>query len=393
MRLRTLLVLLVGVGLAAGAWLLHVFYLNEDVVLKFGSGDSGIEVETPLTVIALGIILLSMLVMICWKIISLVIFFPQHLKNWRTRRAERRRTKVLGEGLRAMVLGLPEIQLKSFSSAADSGVSPAVTYYLAAAVSDDDKRQVNLLRKAAKAEGDPMVQAMATAQLRLKTNMPAEAAEVLRIAGAATHKANQPMRLLLEANEKSGDIRGALDVAQQLLERDPSPMLRHRIGKLTSEFLSEAGSPDAVRGLLGSVSKSGQSPSAIAVAAAKRLAAVNDEPGASTILAQALKQSPDTEILVAISKYGSDTLVQTSLGMADDLLKDNRNNTELLCALADLATRSKLWGQARKLLEEALSVREERAIYLRMAKLAEGEGKSTEESGRLYRLAAQAGEA
>lgn len=389
MRLRTLLVLLVGVGLAVAAWFLHILYFNETVQVIVRD----LEIETPLTVILLVVILMAVAVIIGWKLLSLVIFFPHHLKNWRLRRGERRRAKILGEGLQAMVLGLPEIQQKSFASAADGGVAPAVTYYLAAAVADDDKKQTTLLRKAAKAEGDPMVQAMATAQLRLKSNMPAEAAEVLRIAGAATHKATQPMRLLLDANEKSGDIRGALDVAQQLLERDPSPMLRHRIGKLTSELLSSAGSPDDVRGLLGSVSKSGQSPAAIAVAAAKRLAAVQDEPGASAILAQAFKHSPDPEILEAISKHGSMELVQSALEKADDLLKDNPGNTELLRALADLATRAKLWGQARKLLEEALSIKEERGTYLRMAKLAEGEGKSMDEATRLYRLAAQAGEA
>ena len=391
MRMRSLLVLLVSVGLAVCAWLVHVYYLNEPVEIILADREIGIE--TPLTVIALAVLLLAIVVIIGWKIISLVLFFPQHLKNWRYRRAERRRSKMLGDGLQAMVLGLRSNQLKHFSSAAEAGVSPATTYYLAASVADDEKRQQNLLRKAAKAEGDPMVQAMATARLRLMSNMPAGAAEVLRIAGAATHKATEPMRLLLEANEKSGDIRGALDVAQQLLERDPSPLLRHRIGKLTSELLQDAGSHDAVLGLLGSVSKSGQSPTSIAIAAAKRLAAVNDEEGASGILAQALKQGADADLLEAISRYGNMDLVKQALGMADDVLRENPGNTDLLRALADLATRASLWGQARKLLSDALDIKEERGTYLRMAKLAESEGRPPEEASRLYRMAAQAGEA
>lgn len=394
MRLRTMIILLLGVGLAVGALLLHYLYLGESITFILGGeGGAGTEVTTPMTVVALGVILTSIAVLLCWKILSLVIFFPQHLRNWRYRWAEKRRAKILGEGLQAMVLGLRDTQQKSFSSAADAGVAPAVNYYLAAAATEDDKRQTALLRKAAKADGDPMVQAMATARLRLKSNMPAEAAEVLRIAGAATHKASEPMRLLLEANERSGDIRGALDVAQHLLERDPSPMLRHRIGKLTSELLADAGNADAVRGLLGTVSKSGQSPAAIAIAAAKRLAAVGDEPGASAILAQALRQSPDIDTLEAISKYGSAELVQTALGNADELLRDQPGNTDLLRALADLAARAKLWGQARRMLEEALAIKEERGTYLRMAKLAEEEGKPGDEASRLYRLAAQAGEA
>ena len=145
-----------------------------------------------------------------------------------------------------------------------------------------------------------------------------------------------------------------------------------------------------MRGLLGTVNKHGSSPSAISVAAARRLAAVNDYPGASAILAQTLKQAPDPDVLEAIANIGDQELVRRTLSQADTMLSEHPNNTELMRSLADLAIREKLWGQARKLLEDALAIKEERNTYLRLARLAEAEGKSADETNRLYRLAAQA---
>ena len=385
MRWRSYLAILLGIALVVGIWVVHVRYLNVYVNINAG----GYSIEVPLTLLVLGSLLLSMALVICWKIFSLVVFFPAHLRAWKRRHNETKRVKYLVEGLQAMVLGVKPSQHKSFLAAADAGVSPAVTYYLAAATAENEAKSNSLLRKATSADGDPMIKAMASAQARLSSQLPSEAAEVLRIAGATTHRAVQPMKLLLDACEKSGDIRGALDIAQHLLERDPSPMLRARIGKLTSQLLADAGNAEDVRGLLGKVGKSSSPAASVAVAAANRLATVNDRQGASAILAKALEQHPETETFEAIARHGSDKLVRQALARSDRSLQNNPQNVLLLRAVAALAMREKLWAQARKLLEKALDIHEERATYLCLAKLAEAEGKPQEDANRLYRLAAQ----
>lgn len=394
MRWRGFLVLTLSIILAVGFWALHVYYLNHTVefrVLDFQALDGKLDwvITTPLSVVLLSLLALTFVVMLSLKLLSLILFFPSHLRTWKKRWAEKRRNKFLAEGLQAMVLGIRSNQYKNFLAAGDAGVAPATTYFLAAAMTSDTKRQTSLLRKAARADGDPMVKAMATAQARLLANQPAEAAEVLRIAGAATHKAIQPMKLLLEANEKSGDIRGAIDVANHLLERESSPALRHRIGQLTRTLLAEAGSVEDIHGLLGNVHKSSSSPNTIAVAAAKRLGDVNDKPGASSILEQALKQSIDAELLDAIATYGNDELVRTALKKSESHLQQNIKDTAMLRSIAELSLRQKLWGNARKMLEKCITIKEERETYLRLAKLAEAEGLSLDEANRLYRMAAQ----
>lgn len=391
MRLKSIFIFLFGLGLAIGYWVLHAFYLNKVVQIRV----VGLVFETPLSVLILAMLAASFVVIIAFKILSLIIFFPSHLRNWKNRWKEKRRNKMLTEGLQAMVLGVKKAQHKNFLSAADAGIAPATTYYLAAAMAADETKQANLLRKAAKADGDPMVKAMAVARTHLLANQPTDAAEVLRIAGAATHKATQPMKLLLEANEKSGDIRGAIDVATNLLEREPSLMLRHHIGRLTSKLLEEAGTADDVHGLLGNVQKtpSSQNATAIAIAAAQRLAAVNDRPAASNILAQAYKQNTDPDLLEAIANYGSDELVEQALDGSEKMMAASPKDTALLRAIAELSIRKKLWGQSRKLLQNALEIRQERATYLQLAKLAEAEGLSIDEVNRLYREAAQLVEA
>ena len=387
MRLRSLLLLLIGILLAGGAWILHVIYLDQTITIEL----AGFKATPPLSLAILSLVILAIVLVLCWKLVSLILFFPYHLKRWHSNMREKRRVKVIGEGLQSMVLGVTLNQYKSFKAAGDAGVAPASSYYLAAAASTDEKTQASLLRKAAKSEGEPMVQAMATARMRLKENLPAEACEVLRTAGAATNKANQPLRLLLEALERTGDNRGALDVAQTLLARDPSPALSRRVHQITSELLKDAGNPDDVHGLLGSFAKLNGS-SAFALAAAKQLVAVNDVEGATSLLLQAWKQSREPETLEAIAKHGNSEAVKKVLAQTDDVLAADPGNPDLMCAFAELAMREKLYGQARKLLNDALKIKAKRSIYLSFARLADAEGKSSEESNRLYKLAAQTSE-
>lgn len=384
MKLRSIIYVLAGILLAGGAWVLHVTYLNQTITLAV----LGFKAEPPLSLAILALVILSIVLLLGWKLLSLILFFPYHLNRWHRSIREKRRVRLISDGLQSMVLGVTSSQHKSLKAAGDAGVAPASSYYLAAAATSDEKTQVSLLRKAAKADGDPMVQAMATARMRLHENLPAEACEVLRAAGAATHKANQPLRLLLEALERSGDSRGALDVAQTLLARDPSPSLSNLVSKLTSDLLKDAGNPDDVRGLLGSVSK-GNGSGAFALAAAKQLAAVNDIEGATAVLMQAWKQNKEPQILEAIAKHGSQDAVKKLLGQTDSLLGKKPADPDLMCAFAELAMREKIFGQARKLLNEALELSPKRSIYLSLARLADLEGKSSEETNRLYKLAAQ----
>lgn len=377
--------MLLGIAIVLGGWILHVRYLNVPITIDVADK----EIETPLTVLLFGVVLVSLAIILGWKVFSLIVFFPAHLRNWKRRRNEHKRLNYLVEGLQSMVLGVKPNQHKSFLAAADAGIAPAVTYYLAAATADSEKKRNMLLRKATAGDGDPMVKAMASAQGRLSANLPGEAAEVLRIAGATTNKAVQPMKMLLDANEKSGDIRGALDVAQHLLDRDPSPALRAHIGKLTGQLLADAGNADDVRGLLGKVGKSSSSATSVTVAAADRLAAVHDTQGASAILTKVLEQDPYAETFNAIARHGNDELVRQALARSDKSLQDNSKDVALLRSIAALAMREQLWAQARKLLEKALAIHEDRPTYLQLAKLAEAEGKGQEEVNRLYRMAAQ----
>lgn len=394
MRAKVLLVIFLTLAVLLGLLWLHFTYLNRTIEISLDDAVGGQFLLTSnLGLVSLSMVIGSIVLLIAWKLFYLLAFLPMHLRHWNNRRKERKRLQNIGAGLQAMVVGDPEEQRKNFNAVADAGVAPAAFYYMAASAATEEAKRRSLLKKAAGAEGDPMIQAMATAQLRLNANMPAEAAEVLRVAGAATAKASRPLALLLEACEKSGDIRSALDVAQTLLERSPSPSppLQRRIGRLAGELLKNEGNPEAIHGLIGAERKSHpSSPVSIALAAAQRLAAVNDEKRASNVLSQAWSQSQDTEVLEAIAKYGSTELVNKILEQSDDLLRTRGDDVALMCALADLAVREQIWGQARKLLKDALRIKETRAVYLRLAKLAESEGKSNDESNRLFRLAAQA---
>ncbi len=383
MRWYAAIALAVGIAIATGVWLLHTLYL--DVPIEIAVFDK--TIVTSLTVAIMTGIIAALAIGLLLKMVSMVLFFPSHFMNWRVRRIERKRSSLLASGIRALAIGDQAAQHKSFAAAAEAGVEPALTYYMAAAAADQRRKEA-LLRRAASAAGDPIIKAMAEARSKLSAGRPADAAEILRLAGAGSSSLSGPLLLLLEACEQSGDLRGALDAAQRLLGKQPAqPALRARAGALTRRLLADARSPDEVRALIGTVSK-GRSPSSVAAAAASRLAAVRDEEGASAILSQALKHDVDAVLLEATAEYGSDKLVEASLKRGEELLAQQPDDADAHRAFGRLAMRSKLWGQARKAFERAVELQPDGQNYHSLAELAEKEGKSSEEVNRLYRRAA-----
>ena len=383
MRSPGLPILIIATVLAIGVWLVHTLYLDVPIRMEV----MGKIIETPLTVALLLAVVFALLLGLAWKALSLVLFFPGHLKRWRRGRVERKRAQILADGIKALALGDQAGQHKNFAAAAEAGIEPALTYYLAAAAADV-RRKDSLLRRAASAEGDPMVRAMADARAKLAAGRPAAAAETLRLAGAGSSDVTAPLMMLMESCEQAGDVRGALDAAQRLLRRQPSQAaLRAKAGALARRLLADAGNPEEVRTLIGTVSR-GKSPSSVAVAAASRLAAVNDGQGASEVLAQAFRQDADAALLEAIADHGSKKLVAEALELGEKMQAEHPDDADLLRAVGHLAMRSELWGQARKALERAVELHPHRQNFHSLAELAEKEGKSSEEINRLYRRAA-----
>ena len=383
MRSSGLPIIIIATILAIGVWLIHTLYLDVPVRMEI----MGKIIETPLTVALLLAVVFALLLGLLWKVASLILFMPSHIKRWRSGRVERRRARILSDGIKALALGDQANQHKNFAAAAEAGIEPALTYYLAAAAADPRRKEA-LLRRAANAEGDPMIKAMADARAKLAAKRPAAAAETLRLAGAGNSDAHAPLMMLMESCEQSGDVRGALDAAQRLLRKQPAqPVLRAKAGSLTRRLLADAGNPEEVRTLIGTVNK-GKSPSSVAVAAASRLAAVDDRQGASQILAQAFRQDVDAALLEAIADHGSKKLVEEALAAGEKMQAEHPDDDDLLRAIGHLAMRSQLWGQARKALERAVELHPARHNFHSLAELAEKEGKSSEEVNRLYRRAA-----
>ena len=391
MKFKTLFKILLFLLVITGIFFFHYKYFYQDVMVSFRIADQLYESEElNFTILLLIMFIFCVLVVISWKIISLVLFLPQHLFSWQQRRNDNKRLSSVSKGLNAMVLGQPDKQHKGFKTAADVGVDPVVTNYLAAVVTTDEVNQEFLYRRAANAEGDPLIQAMALAQIRLNEKQPAEAAEVLRLAGAPYFNAKEPLKLFIRACKRSGNTQDAFDATQKLLELEPTKYLRRKMVKLTYSLIKDAESSIYVKDILDSLNKSKNSTSSIAIAAARRFYELKDFETATEYLTKAWKiDKYDIETIKAIAKHGNPELVKQILSMSDELLDDQHKDVVLMCALADLAMRDKLYGQARKLLNDALQLQERRGIYIRLAKLADAEGQSADEANRLYRKAAE----
>lgn len=382
MRIRTAASFALGVLVVLAAWLLHELYLDAPAQIT----ALGYQITAPLTIVIVLALLLSFAAGLVWRLFSAVVFFPAHVRQWQARRLDRKRTRTLTEGIKSMVLGNPQGQLRNFTSAGDAGVEPALTYYVAAKATEGERKEA-LLRKAENSDGEPLVKAMAGAQARLDDGSPGEAAEILRLSGAAMCGRRNPASMLTDACEQAGDLRGALDAGQQLLKLAPSEKLRSRISALADRLLAGMSSTQEINGLVNSFGK-GRPKAYIAVPGAHHLARLNDGKGAERLLSHALEGGAEPQLLEAVAEHGSPTMTAEALSKGEKLLETDPRNPDLLRAVGTLAMRRELWAQARKFLERAAQQNPGRDNFLRLAELAEREGKPEPEISRLYRRAA-----
>lgn len=351
-------------------------YLDEPVMLRYGPWQAA-----PSGAVAAGTaVILAVALVIVLKILGWIFSLPQRLSAWRRGRAISARDATLLAGSRASALGQHKQVLKHFGKLAGSNESAAFAWLAAEAAhkAGDEKNRVSYLNRAAAGEGE--IAAAAKAQLAIDGGRFHDALSVLKSAGAPAAGAPLLAGLYLHAAKSSGKWDAALAAAYRLRENSPSAKSGRRLREVTLSALANTGDAGELKSMWkNSIRSEEQKHPQIAAEYAYALRRVGDAPAAIEILERALKSSPGTpELLSAVAALGGRKLCESAYAGAQK--SENKDDSQLLAAMGELAERLELWGKARRYYQMADSLHSDPRFARALARLEE-QMKSADESG------------
>lgn len=390
--MRTLLKLLTLAALAVGLALAARY--NDGYVLLVVSPW---RVELSLNLLVLLQLVGFALFYLLLRTVSHALRLPHAVRQYRARRHREQAEHALADALRYSFEGRYGHALTSAASAHDAGYAPALTALVAALAAHnlrDGERETKWMQRALAHENDQSAsrnaRLMTEALLHLDAHRYDDAIGTLKLLSAGGQRHIAALRLALRAHQAVGDWREVLRLVRQLqkyraLTKEQATPIRLRAYQEVLRSLSlDAGAlfnfwreiPDAERH---APRFSGE--------AARLLIAAGDCQNAQRIIEEVLEEEWDSDLLAVYAEcLNGDVLGR--IAQAEDWLKLQPRDAQLLMALGRLCRHQQLWGKARSYLEASLSVAPTRATHVELAGLLDRLG-HPDEANQHYRAAAE----
>ena len=331
------------------------------------------------------------------RVLAHTLQLPRAVREFRARRRREMAEKALNDALRFSFEGRYGHALKSAASAHDAGHAPALAALLAARAAHDlrdGEREKTWLRRAESLEkNDPAIRSarlMTEAELHLEARRHAEALGALDVLAAGGQHHIAALRLALRAHQALGDWRKVLRLVRQLekyraLSAEQAAPLKLRAQREILRSLSlDSG---AVAGYWREIPAAERHAARLAAEAARLLIAAGDCLNAQRIVEDALDEEWDSALLTVYAEcHGGDVLGR--IAQAEDWLKQQPRDAQLLLALGRLCRQQQLWGKAQSYLEASLSIQPSRAAHIGLAELFD-QLERPEQANRHYRTAAE----
>ena len=322
---------------------------------------------------------------------------PRAVRAYRVGRRREQAERALGDALRFAFEGRYGHALRSAASAHEAGYAPALTALVAARAAHDLRdaaREAEWLQRALQHENDPSAsrnaRLMTEALLHLEAHRYDDAIGTLKLLAAGGQRHIAALRLALRAHRALGDWREVLRLVRQLekhraLSTDQAVPLRLRAYQEILHSLSlDAG---ALVNYWREIPAQERLSPRLAGTAARCLIAAGDCQSAQRVIEEVLEEEWDSA-LVAVYAECRDGDVLGRIAQAEDWLKQQPRDAQLLLALGRLCRQQQLWGKARSYLEASLSITATRVAHLELAEMLE-RLERPEEANRHYRLAAK----
>ncbi len=327
------------------------------------------------------------------RLISSFLNLPEHVRQFRMKRAQIRARKLLDDMLGAFFEGRYTDAEKAAEKAIKSGET-SVLYPIIAARSAHElhefkKRDAYMAVAGGKKAGDSTMRLMAATKFMLDEHDPESALEALRElrdSGVKNHSGALSMEL--NAQQQAGNWDEVLKLLDKLEKLDAidaadADQLRQQtwFNKIRQQKdLAELTSclkivPTGIRRL-----------GKFVALAASALIELGGCEQARKLLTDSLNAQWDSELVALYGDCQSDDVVE-QIEQAEKWLNLHNQDSGLMLALGKLCMHQKLWGKAQSYLDASISLKPSRAAFEASARLAEMLGYA-DDASRKYQQAA-----
>ncbi len=380
----SLLLVVAAVGLAL---LMRVNHGN--LVLFWPPYRVDVSVNLALVVLAGGFVTLHLLLIGIGKALDL----PSRVRRYREERARAAAVAALGDALLALFEGrFGRAERLAQLARADAGLAGAAALIAARAAHRmrEAERRDRWLVVAEEDRGALHAALMSTAELALEDQDPARAIAGVERLHSRGMRHIHALRVALRAHEQAGQWREVLNTLRQLEKRDvlhPAAIRGLRVRACRALIAARAGDRAGLQAQWGEWRASEQELAEVVETAASAFAGAGDAPFARRLLETALAREFAPRLLHAYAALDGVPALER-LQLAERWREQHGDDPDVNLALGRLCMAGSLWGKAADYLGRSLAAREDRAVHLALAELAERVGDAAQAAAH-YRAGAR----
>ena len=328
------------------------------------------------------------------RLVARTMALPRAVQRYRQRVGRERAAQAIYDAVRLRIEGRFGQALKQATAAYEANEAPGLAALLAARAAEslrDETRYRHWLAKAAEHDDEVrLARLMTEAKLAVEGRRFAEAGERLAELQAGGQRHIAALRLALRTAQATGDWGEAVRLVRQLVKvKALSPELAEPIKRRAHQegLRQRAGDAQALAAYWQAVPRDEQRDARLVADLASALIAAGDSAAAQQAIEAQLALAWDSQ-LAALYGRCEEGDVRARLANAEDWLKRQPRDPQLLLSLGRLCVQSQLWGKAESYLEASLAIAPSWEAHVELAHLAERMDRD-DEANRHYRAAAE----
>ena len=328
------------------------------------------------------------------RLVARTMALPRAVQQFRARKSRERASQAIYDAVRLRIEGRFGQALKQATAAYEANESPGLAALLAARAAEslrDDERYRYWLGKAAEHDGETRVARLMTeAKLAVEGRRFDEASERIAELQAGGQRHIAALRLALRTAQATANWGEAVRLVRQLVKvkalsaelAEPVKRRAHQEG-----LRQRAGDAHALTAYWQALPRDEQRDARLVADLASALIAAGDSVAAQQAIETQLAHAWDSRLAGLYGRCEGGE-VRARLACAEDWLKRQPRDPQLLLSLGRLCVQSQLWGKAESYLEASLAIAPSWEAHVELAHLAERMDR-TDAANRHYRAAAE----
>ena len=346
------------------------------------------QVSFSITFAVLTIFALCLAVYVVLRFLGWISGSPERYRIWRRHRAQQRDQQLLQRGWLALLdgrLGLAEKELTKLhhkSKAKETRLIAALTAARVLQQQNNIHGRDEYLAKAKTLTGHDnrlkVAFATAAAELYIRNNEPALAVALLQPIQDATTRHFHATRLLLRAQYMLNNYQQVYDLMRILLRRNAIPQDEAmRYLDIAVVHLIRQANELEFKNIWADLRGDERVRPDIAIAAAQKWLFFDNFDEAGRVLEAALNVSLHPMLLSEYGKISPEHYARR-LSKAEEWLKKDPDNPDLLALLGQLCFKGQLWGQAEHYLKRSMAIRSDMRVHALLGSLYNAIGRNDE---------------